>query len=34
MRIVQTVQDVKVGAIPDERFQVPAGYREMTPKIR
>lgn len=31
MRVIQTVQDVKTGAIPDERFQVPAGYREMIP---
>jgi hypothetical protein len=31
MRITQTVQDVKTGAIPDGRFQVPAGYREVTP---
>lgn len=34
MRVVQTVQDVKVGAIPDERFQVPAGYREVPPPTR
>jgi hypothetical protein len=33
MRVVQTVQDVKVGAIPDERFQVPAGYREVKPEV-
>ncbi len=34
MRITQTVQDVKTGAIPDERFQVPAGYKEVSPGIR
>ncbi|HSW29436.1 MAG TPA: hypothetical protein VLH75_08155 [Longimicrobiales bacterium] len=31
MRVTQIVQDVKTGAIPGERFQVPAGYREVTP---
>jgi hypothetical protein len=31
MRVTQIVQDVKTGAIPAERFQVPAGYREVTP---
>ncbi|NJD20118.1 MAG: hypothetical protein FIA95_12655 [Gemmatimonadetes bacterium] len=34
MRVTQTVKDVKTGAIPDDRFQVPAGYREVTPGIR
>jgi hypothetical protein len=32
MRVTQTVKDVKTGAIPDDRFQVPAGYREAAPK--
>ncbi|MHB1191995.1 MAG: hypothetical protein ACYC6F_03030 [Longimicrobiales bacterium] len=31
MRVTQIVQDVKTGAIPDERFQVPAGYKEVVP---
>lgn len=31
MRVTQTVQDVKTGAIPAERFQVPAGYKEVAP---
>jgi len=31
MRVTQVVQDVKTGAIPGERFQVPAGYKEVVP---
>lgn len=33
MRVTQTVQDVRVGDVPAERFQVPAGYREAPPGI-
>lgn len=31
MRVTQTVQDLRVGDIPAERFQVPTGYREAPP---
>ncbi len=31
MRVTQTVQDVRVGDIPAETFEVPAGYRESPP---
>lgn len=34
MRVVQTVKDVKTDAIPGDRFQVPSGYKEVTPQVR
>lgn len=31
MRITQVVEEVRVGSIPEDRFQVPAGYQEAPP---
>lgn len=31
MRITQVVEDIRVGPIPEDRFQVPAGYQEAAP---